>query len=304
MDTGHQYAGDRGELSGAPGRRRDLIVVGASAGGVAALQAFVHGLPADLPAAVLVVMHMRAAGPGKLAGILQRQTMLPVGRAEDMTPVRPGRIYVARPGCHLLLRDGEIRLGRGAHENGHRPAVDALFRSAARWYGPRTVSVVLSGALDDGAAGAAAVARRGGAAAVQDPADALFDGMPTATLQAVPSAVTAPLAELPAAVVRLLREPASPGASEVTRQLTIETDMAELTSQALRDPDRPGTPSELSCPDCHGILYDIDDPAVPRYRCRVGHAWSLQSLAVFQDQRQGAAPCCRGHPRPAARRLP
>ncbi len=216
---------------------RDLVAVGASAGGVIALREFMGGLPADLPAAVLVVLHM-ARGQGALASILQRVCPLEVSRAEDMAPVQPGRVYVAQPDCHLLLRDGTLRLGRGPRENGHRPAVDPLFRSAARWYASRTVAVVLSGTLGDGAAGAVAVAKRGGAVAVQDPADAMFDGMPSAALRAVASAIAAPLADLPGIVTRLVHGPAGTTAVEVTPDLALETDMAELTENALH-PARP-----------------------------------------------------------------
>jgi two-component system chemotaxis response regulator CheB len=262
---------------------RDLVAVGASAGGVQAIRELVRGVPADLPAAMMVVLHMSPGGRGALANILQRVAPLEVIPAEDMTPVRPGCIYVARPGFHLLLHDGEVRLGRGPRENGHRPAVDTLFRSAARWYASRAVAVVLSGSLDDGAAGALAVARRGGVVAVQDPEDALYDGMPRAALRAVRSAVVAPIAELPGKVAELVRGPAAPVPGSPAPDLVLETDMAELTREALHSPKRPGVPSGISCPDCHGVLYQLDDTEELRYRCRVGHAWSPDSLEAYKD---------------------
>lgn len=277
------------DLQDAPGaadgaRVRDMVVVGASAGGVQALRELVRGLPGDLPAALLIVLHMSPEGPGALARILRRTASLEVAAAQDMTPVRKGRVYVARPDCHLLLRDGEVRLGRGPRENGHRPAVDPLFRSAARWYGSRAVAVVLSGAMDDGAAGALAVHRRGGAVAVQDPADAMYDGMPRAALRAVGSALVAPVAELPGQITRLVRGPASEAAGEVPPDLVLETDLAELASEALHQPNRPGVPSGVSCPDCNGVLYELEDAEALRYRCRVGHAWSPGSLEAAKDQ--------------------
>jgi two-component system chemotaxis response regulator CheB len=261
-----------------------MVVVGASAGGVEALRELVHGLPADLPAAMVVALHMSPGGRGALARILQRVAALEVRPAEDMAPVRRGYVYVARPDYHLLLRDGELRLSRGPRENGHRPAVDPLFRSAARWYAARTVAVVLSGLLDDGAAGALAVARRGGTIAVQDPADAMYDGMPRAALRAVGSALVASAAELPHHLDRLVREPPGNDLGEVTADLQLETDLAELAGDALHRPDRPGVPSGLGCPDCGGVLYRLDERPGPRYRCRVGHAWSPESLATFKDQ--------------------
>ncbi len=264
-------------------RFRDMVAVGASAGGVQALRELVRGLPADLPAALMIVLHMSPEGPGALASILRRVSSLEVTAAEDLAPIRPGRVYVARPNCHLLLRDGEVRLGRGPRENGHRPAVDPLFRSAARWYGSRAVAVVLSGTMDDGAAGALSVARRGGAVAVQDPADALYDGMPRAALRAVGSAVVAPVAELAGHVTRLVAGPAAEPAGAVPPELALETDLAELASAALHQPERPGVPSGVSCPDCHGVLYELEDKEVLRYRCRVGHAWSPESLETAKD---------------------
>jgi two-component system, chemotaxis family, protein-glutamate methylesterase/glutaminase len=265
-------------------RLRDMVVVGASAGGVQALSELVRGLPADLPAALMIVLHMSPKSPGALASILRRVSSLEVTAADDLAPVRRGRVYVARPNCHLLLRDGEVRLGRGPRENGHRPAVDPLFRSAARWYGSRAVAVVLSGTMDDGAAGAVSVARRGGAVAVQDPADALYDSMPRAALRAVGSAVVAPVTELSGHITRLVQGPAGELAGDVPAELTLETDLAELASEALHQPERPGLPSGVSCPDCHGVLYELDDKEVLRYRCRVGHAWSPASLEASKDQ--------------------
>lgn len=282
--SGQQAPGGPPPAAAAGTRLRDLVVVGASAGGVQALRELVHGLPGDLPAAMLIVMHMAPGSRGALANILKRVAALEVTPAEDMMPVRKGCIYVARPDCHLLLRDGEVRLGRGPRENGARPAVDPLFRSAARWYASRAVAVVLSGTLDDGAAGAVAVARRGGAVAVQDPADALYDGMPAATLRAVGSAVVAPVAELPGQVTRLVYGPPAELEDELPPDLVLETDMAELAKQALHSPDRPGVPSPVSCPDCNGVLFQVDGEPVMRYRCRVGHAWSSDALEAAKDQ--------------------
>ena len=220
--------GTPGAAAAAGARVRDMVVVGASAGGVQALRELAGGLPADLPAALLIVLHMSPGGPGALARILKRAASLEVVAAEDTVPVRKGRVYVTRPDCHLMLRDGEVRLGRGPREHGHRPAVDPLFRSAARWYGSRTVAVVLSGAMDDGAAGALAVARQGGVVAVQDPADAMYDGMPRAALRAVGSALVAPVAELPGQIARLVRGPAGEAPGKVSPELALETDLAEL----------------------------------------------------------------------------
>jgi len=163
----------------------DIIVVGASAGGVDALTQLVRGLPADLPAAVFVVVHVPAHGPSVLPRILSRSGPLPATHPQDGQAIRTGRIYVAPPDYHLLVKNGYVRLTRGPRENKHRPSVDSLFRTAARTYGPRVVGVVLSGVLDDGTAGLAAIKLAGGIAAVQHPDDALYPGMPQSALNNV-----------------------------------------------------------------------------------------------------------------------
>src|SRR4051794_4518299 len=135
----------------------DIVVIGASAGGIEALRALVANLPADLHAAVFVVVHMGANSPSQLAEILDRAGPLPASQANDGDAIQMGHIYVAPPDYHLLLEPGCMRLSHGPKENRTRPAVDPLFRSAAAAYGPRVIGVVLSGALDDGTVGMQAI---------------------------------------------------------------------------------------------------------------------------------------------------
>jgi len=183
-----------------------LIAIGASAGGIEALKVLVAGLPADLPAAVAIVNHLAPESPGYLPAILSHAGPLPASHGRDREPLLPGRIYVAPPDRHMLVVGGCVLLTDGARENGMRPAIDPLFRSAAVSFGNRAIGVVLTGALDDGTAGLAAIKNRGGLAVVQDPADAETPSMPESALQHVVVDHMAPLSAMAALLVRLVQE--------------------------------------------------------------------------------------------------
>ena len=270
--------------------RRNVIVIGASAGGVEALRALVAELPADLPASVLVVLHVPPYGNSVLPAILTRSGPLPAHHAEQGESLRPGQIYVAPPDHHLIVGEGAAVLSRGPTENGHRPAVDVLFRSAARHAGPRVAGVVLSGVLDDGTAGLAAIAGRGGATLVQDPEEALYDAMPANALAAVAADHVAPAATLGKLLGRVAEEELPDVlVMPPSGLLRMETDLARMDDAAMNEPDRPGEPSGYSCPDCNGVLFEIRDGVLVRYRCRVGHAWSPESLYGEQSQQLDGA---------------
>ncbi|WP_309117086.1 chemotaxis protein CheB [Saccharothrix sp.] len=261
---------------------RDLIVVGASAGGVEALRAFVGGLPDGLAAAVAVVLHMPAGGTSALPAILRRSGPLPVVGAKHGMPLRTGRIHVAPPDHHLIVTDGAVRLSRRPTENGHRPSVDALFRSAAVARGPSVIGVVLSGTLDDGAAGMVAITSRGGLAVVQDPEDALYSGMPAAVLRNLHVEHVLPAAEMGVLLREVAGRPVA-DAGEPSDLLRKETALSADEAGAPRgEVSRMGTPSTFSCPDCHGTLTSLDADHT-RFRCHVGHAWTAEALLEAQD---------------------
>jgi two-component system chemotaxis response regulator CheB len=261
---------------------RDVVVVGASAGGVEALRELVHHLPADFPAAVLVVLHLPSSAFSALPAILSRAGALPVFAAEDDLPLKPGAVLVAPPDRHLIVRGDFAALGVGPKENGHRPAIDPLFRSAARWHDSRVIGVILSGTLDDGAAGLWTVSDRGGAALVQDPDEALYDGMPRAALRAVPDAQVAPLSKLARLIDELCREEVADHGEPIGRTLKTEAAIPELDEDALANAARPGRPAAMTCPDCNGAMFELEEGSMLRFRCRVGHAWSMESLLVEQ----------------------
>jgi two-component system chemotaxis response regulator CheB len=261
----------------------DIIVMGASSGGIQALIEVVSGLPKNLPAALFVVLHVPARSKSELPQILNRAGPLPAKHAIDNEAIVPGRIYVAPPDLHLLLKDGRTRLVRGPKESNTRPAVDPLFRSAARDYGPRVIGVVLSGALDDGTAGLVAIKKRGGVAIVQDPADAVFPDMPRNAMEAAPVDHCLPVNAIAQTLARLAREPAKEAAA-VPEAIEKETAIEELDMNAIEDEDRPGNPSVYGCPDCGGVLWEIEEGDRLRFRCRVGHAYGGEGLLASQSE--------------------
>jgi two-component system chemotaxis response regulator CheB len=263
---------------------RDVIVVGASAGGVEALRTLVGGFPPDLPAAVFVVLHLPRYGPSALPAILTRAGPLPATHAtEGMVPLH-SHIYIAPADHHMLLRDRRIRLSRGPTENGHRPAIDPLFRSAARNYGDGVIGVVLSGSRDDGAAGLLAVVDHGGLAVVQDPEDAVHPSMPRSALELVSNAAVRPVAKIGAFLGELSREPykttLAGGRTRSNALSDAEVDMADMVPVSTAD--LPIEPAGFGCPTCGGSLFEVAGSPVPRYRCRVGHGWSPESLLEEQ----------------------
>ena len=266
----------------------DIVVVGASAGGVEALADLTASLPADLPAAVFVVLHVPSTGTSALPDILSRHGPLPAAHVKDGEPIENGRIYVAPPDHHLLLRSGHVHRARGPRENGHRPAVDPLFRSAAREYDGRVIGVVLSGALDDGTAGLVAIKARGGLAVVQEPGDAIYPGMPGSALEHVRVDHVRPATAIGELLGRLSAEPAGEANPPAPADMEVEVEVEGFSLAAIEG-EHPGKPSGFSCPDCNGVLWEIHDGQLQRFRCRVGHAWSPESLLTQQSEGLEAA---------------
>ncbi len=264
-----------------------MIVLGASAGGVQALCRVIENLPPGFPAALFVVLHTLPHGRSVLPAILERSGCLPASHPAEGEVIQPGRIYVAPPDRHLAIDDGHIHLSRNASENGHRPAIDVLFRTAARSYGPRVAGVVLTGNLDDGTAGLAAIKKCGGVAVVQDPEDADYPSMPESAIANVDVDHVLPLAGIGSLLEELLRQPRP---AEVADCGEVEKEPDTMgTSKPGHEAKTPGDPAGLICPDCGGSLFEWPGEQPLHFRCRTGHAYSPESLLARQSDALEAA---------------
>jgi len=258
---------------------KDIVVIGASAGGIEALRVLVRRLPADLPASLFIVQHTSPEAPSMLADILDRSGKLRTLTPDDGEHIRPGTIYIAPPDRHLLIEPNVVRVTRGPKENRFRPAIDPLFRSAAQTYGPRVVGVILTGYLDDGTAGLWTVKQLGGTAVVQDPADALVPFMPLNAVTHVNVDFCLPLEEIAPLLVRLsTQRMEEEGAFQVPKEVEIEVNIAKEQKALDAGVLQLGEPSNYACPECHGVLLQMKEGTLFRFRCHTGHAYSLESL--------------------------
>jgi two-component system chemotaxis response regulator CheB len=262
-----------------------LIVIGGSAGALAPLRQIVASLPASFPAAVLVCLHLAEGSTSRLPEILRAAGALSARHPRHGERLESGTILVAPPDRHLVVNDGVVQLSRGPKENRQRPAVDTLFNSAALSHGPDVIGVVLSGALDDGAAGAASIAAQDGTVIVQDPEEAQVSSMPLAAARAVRRARVTPAADVAALIEALVAGDSYQGRPPpVGPVLRWESENVDSTSAAAPRPV-PGTPAALGCPDCHGGMFETVSPGgLPHYVCHVGHSWSPESLVAAQRQ--------------------
>lgn len=262
---------------------RDVVVVGASMGGVEALGRLLGRLPAGLPASLFIVLHTADHESGLLARVLGKGGALPVETAVEGQRFVPGRVYVAPPDRHLIVGHDHVHARRGPRENGARPAIDPLFRSAASNCTTRVIGVLLTGLLNDGTAGLQAIKRCGGLALVQDPSDAAYDEMPRTALRHIAADHVLPLDDIPAVLSALALEPRAPP-REVPADIRAE---ALIAAQEIRDMEhssRAGPLSPITCPECHGTMQEIIDGGLVRYRCHTGHAFTLETLGAIQAE--------------------
>lgn len=268
---------------------KDIIVIGASAGGIEPIRTILGALPSDFSGSLFIVVHTSPDSPGILHTIFDNAGPLPAEAARDGQRIAPGRVYVAPPDRHLTIEPSRMCLSRGPKENRFRPALDPLFRSAAQTYGPRVVGIVLSGGLDDGTAGLWTVKQLGGTAIVQDPSEAWAPSMPQSAMKHVRVDHMLRADEIAPLLVRLAATAADAGEGDyaVPENVRIEVNIAK--SEKAKDAGvlRLGDPSIYACPECHGVLLQMKEAVSPRFRCHTGHAYSLESLLSEMDEAIG-----------------
>jgi two-component system, chemotaxis family, protein-glutamate methylesterase/glutaminase len=248
-------------------KSKDIVAIGGSAGALDAMVAVVRGLPRGYLGSLFVVSHI-GANPSQLPQLLAEAGQLPAVHPHHGEAVRPGHIYVAPPDRHLLVAAGRVLLSSKPREHFSRPAIDPLFRSAARAYGPRVLGIVLSGMGSDGALGLEEIRRGGGLAAVQDPAEAAFPEMPSAALHAVKADFIVKAGGIAELLVRLIGRPAVGEVAGEDPQMAMEMDLEE--------------PFALTCPECGGAVAEIPTSGLITYRCHTGHRFSADELIVQQ----------------------
>lgn len=254
--------------------KRDIVVIGASAGGVQALTRVVSALPAEFPASMFVVVHTSPSWPGMLDRVLNRVDGHRALYARDGMKVEGNSIYIAPPDRHLILKDNSIRVTGGPKQNRNRPAIDALFRSAASAYGDRVIGVVLTGYLDDGSSGLAMIKKAGGVAIVQDPEDAQVSEMPLQAIQRADPDYCLPLDEIPRVLQKLVSEPLS----TLEKRLMLRKSAPLKFGQAVQTEESMEL-TGLTCPDCHGAIWEVHEGKLVHFKCRVGHSYSPQIMA-------------------------
>jgi two-component system, chemotaxis family, protein-glutamate methylesterase/glutaminase len=262
-----------------------IVVIGASSGGLDAVQTVAGGLSHDFPAPICVVIHTSPDSPGVIHEIVGRATDMVTVALREAQKLEPGKMYFPPPDCHLVVEPGHVRATKGPKENRFRPAIDPLFRTAAQVFGPGAIGVILTGNLDDGTSGLAAIKRLGGRAIVQDPRDALFPAMPQSAIGHVNVDYCVPLDQIAPLLIKLTGQLVTTPTLPIPRELETEVRIARQESPMEAGLEHVGKPSRFTCPDCHGVLLQIADDDRVRFRCHTGHGYSIDSLlAAYSDQ--------------------
>ena len=261
---------------------RNIVVIGASAGGLEAIISIVEELPEDLGAAIFVVQHIPSYSRSNIDRVIQNHTKLKVLKPVDGAPIEANTIYIARSDRHLMVEPGRVVVSKGPRENRFRPAVDALFRSAAHAYRERVIGVVVSGALNDGSSGSWTIKRFGGTVIVQDPEEAMFNDMPRETMQYTEVDHVLPAGKIGSVLAQLCHRAIHPvkmaPLNGDAKLLELEIALAKGGNGLGMGILEMGKPSSLACPECHGVLAKFEEGKLVRFRCHTGHAHTAESL--------------------------
>jgi len=261
---------------------RNIIVIGASAGGQQAIVGIVKQLPADINAAIFVVLHLSIKSNAQvIAKTLQKNTSLNCTVATGGEEIKRSHLYLAPQNHHLLIKRNKIIIHHGARENKYRPSIDVLFRSAAVNYGSRVIGIVLTGLFDDGTSGMSAIKRCGGICIVQDPGDADFSDMPQSVINYIEVDHKVKLSKMGDVLNAILNMPVPPGVP-VPRELLVENIITENMITSISQLNEIGDRSKFICPDCGGGLWALNNDPANRYRCYTGHVYTEQGLYETQ----------------------
>ena len=262
-----------------------MVVIGASAGGLEAIDAVISGLPRGLPAAIFIVQHMSPESTGKtLLARLSRNGAFKSKLAADGDRFEKGQIYIGRPDYHLLVKEDFVLVTKGARENRYRPSIDPLFRSAAVAYGPAVIGIILSGMLDDGTAGLAAIQRCGGITIVQDPKEADYPDMPQNAFNSIKADYCIPTAKMGVLLEKITSQ--EPGKNKaIPKDIETEAMIAERVLSNVAEVNSLGLQVPYNCPNCGGVLWEMGEKDIRRYRCHTGHSYTASALLTSQSEK-------------------
>jgi two-component system chemotaxis response regulator CheB len=262
-----------------------IVTIGTSAGGFFALAELINQLNEDMDAAFFVVMHLSNQGiGGYLVNQMQKYTSLFCVEVDDPTNIRRGTIYFARPNKHLIIKNRKVKLGCGPEENCWRPSIDVLFRSAAASYNGHTIGVILTGMTRDGISGMAAIKKCGGTCIVQDPNEAEYPDMPLSVLKEIEVDYSLPLAKMGTMISEVINNKKIVKTT-IPEYLLQEVKIAEEGIGSIKDLSVLGKSSVLTCPDCGGVLFELQNDPVTRYKCHMGHTFSVTDLLHKQSNK-------------------
>ena len=262
---------------------RNIIVIGASAGGIPAVNEVISSLAPGMDLAVVVVIHVsRKSNAQHIANIFQRNSALAVRVAERGMSLQKGHLYVAPPEHQLMVKDDKLLLTNGPHENKYRPSIDVLFRSAAVHYRNRSIGIILTGLFEDGTSGMYTINHCGGICIIQNPAEAQFSDMPQSVLNKIKVNFKANLKEIPAIINEIINSPLPPEIP-VPKEIRIEAELTEKMMTNINEIKKIADHTDFTCPDCGGGLWAIKNDPINRYRCHTGHVFTENRLHELQD---------------------